>query len=228
MVMASYLIDLKIPYKLEKTRASLTEKLIWLENMMVESRTEPRCSEVLPKGRSIDDQDYRNRRHLTARKTHCQRHTTRSTNHGSSLCTNRDFRHIQHQKPDVRSPELSVSDNVSNRTTENGQRAVQVRVSLVEQLAYLKNTLKAGYELDVNWLPGENEKLHGEVKGNSICIYDEDEEEALQTLKHEFIDYLVSGAIKPYERLANLLISLFNEEAYAKKEKLVEALCRLI
>lgn len=195
---------------------------------MVESRTEPRYNKVLPKGRSLDDRDYQNRRQPIARKTRCQHHTTRSTNHGSSLCTNRDLRHIQHQKPDVRSPELSISNNMSSRAPENSQTTVQARVSLAGQLEYLKRTLKAGYELDVNWLPGENEKLHGEVKGNSICIYDEDEEEALQTLKHEFIDYLVSGAIKPYEKLANLLISLFNEDAYAKKEKLVEALCRLI
>jgi hypothetical protein len=92
----------------------------------------------------------------------------------------------------------------------------------------LKQRLGIGYELDVKWLPDENAKLSGEVKGTCICIYEVNEEKALETLKHEFLDYLISKSIEPYEKVANLMIRMVNDEGYARKEKLVEALSQLL
>jgi len=92
----------------------------------------------------------------------------------------------------------------------------------------LKQRLGIGYELDVSWLPDENAKLSGEVKGTCICIYEVNEEKALETLKHEFLDYIISKTIEPYEKIANKLIGLVNEDAYRRKEKLVEVLTKLI
>jgi hypothetical protein len=88
--------------------------------------------------------------------------------------------------------------------------------------------LGIGYELDVSWLPDENAKLSGEVKGTCICIYEVNEEKALETLKHEFLDYIISKTIEPYEKIANKLIGLINDEAYRRKEKLIEVLAALI
>ena len=99
---------------------------------------------------------------------------------------------------------------------------------LRSELQDLKQRLGIGFELDVKWLPDENAKLSGEVKGTCICIYEISEEKALETLKHEFLDYLISKTIEPYEKITNKLIGLVNDEAYLRKEKLIEVLAALI
>jgi len=50
----------------------------------------------------------------------------------------------------------------------------------------------------------------------------------LETLRHEFIEYLLTrDLVTPYKALINKLISLFEEEMYDRKEKLVERLREL-
>jgi len=99
---------------------------------------------------------------------------------------------------------------------------------LIEELERLQRKVGLGYELSVVWLPDSRSNLSGEVKGDKIRIYEVDEEKALETLKHEFLDYLISKSIEPYEKVANLMIRMVNDEGYARKEKLVEALSRLL
>ena len=100
--------------------------------------------------------------------------------------------------------------------------------NLRSALQDLKQRLGIGYELDVKWSPDENAKLSGEVKGTCVFVYEVSEEKALETLKHEFLDYAISKVMEPYERIANKLIGLVNEEAYRRKEKLVEVLTKLV
>ena len=92
----------------------------------------------------------------------------------------------------------------------------------------LKRTLKLGYELKVQWIPSGSCRISGEVRSNTIFIYDEDREVVLETLKHEFIDYAISKVVEPYQEVTNRLIALVNDMAYARKEKLVEAFIELI
>jgi hypothetical protein len=104
---------------------------------------------------------------------------------------------------------------------------------LESELGRLKASLGLGQELGVEWLPGRVKhsrggQLSGEVVGGAIHVYEEDRAAALATLRHEFLDYAVSRAIEPYRRVANALISMINEDAYRRKEKLVEALSQLI
>jgi metal-responsive CopG/Arc/MetJ family transcriptional regulator len=99
---------------------------------------------------------------------------------------------------------------------------------LLQELDRLKQKLGMGYELELKWLPGAKKELCGEVNGTCIYIYDEEEESALSTLKHEFLDYIISRTIEPYEQIANKLIQLTNEEAYRRKERLTNALAKLI
>jgi len=87
---------------------------------------------------------------------------------------------------------------------------------------------RSGYELGVIWFRASNKNVSGEVKGTFIYVYDQDEEVALATLKHEFIDFAVSKVVEPYKEVTNKLISLLNEDVYRRKEKLVEALTRLL
>ena len=77
-------------------------------------------------------------------------------------------------------------------------------------------------------LSKSGKEMSGEVRGNAVYVYERDYEEAVKTLRHELIDYLVSRAIEPYKEVTNRLIKMVNEDAYKKKEKVVEALSRLI
>ena len=82
------------------------------------------------------------------------------------------------------------------------------------------------HELKVVWLPDNNANLSGEVKGETVLIYEEDIDKALETLRHEFLDYVISQVIEPHRQVANSLI--LNKIAYEKKEKLIGKLVKLI
>ena len=69
----------------------------------------------------------------------------------------------------------------------------------------------------------------GEVREDVIYIYEKDEEKAIETLRHEAIDYLISTKIiKPLINMINLLIKSREREIYLEKEKLIERLTKLI
>ena len=104
----------------------------------------------------------------------------------------------------------------------------QLQNILERELERLKHKLQMGYELKVVWIPNDDSKLAGEVKGNTIFIYNETGDEALETLRHEFLDYAISKVVEPYKEVTNKLIMMINEEAYGRKEKLIEMLTRLI
>ena len=83
---------------------------------------------------------------------------------------------------------------------------------LEEELERLKQKLRMGYELKVVWLPNNSSNLFGEIKVETIYVYEEDFDKALETLRHEFLDYATSQVIEPYKQVANSLILLINEE----------------
>jgi hypothetical protein len=98
---------------------------------------------------------------------------------------------------------------------------------LETELERLKRFLRLGHHLRVKWIPNDG-KLSGEVNGDCIYVYEEEEKLALETLRHEFLDYAISQAIEPYKEIANRLILMMNDGAYRRKEKLVEALSQLV
>ena len=106
---------------------------------------------------------------------------------------------------------------------------------LSEELERLKTVSGVGHELEVVWVPGGSSRLSGEVCGNVIRVYDEDFDTALCTLRHEFLDFLVSRAIEPYVEVTALYKVMINgvlkrlgDDAYVKKERVVEALSRVL
>jgi len=106
---------------------------------------------------------------------------------------------------------------------------MKVGVSQLEtELVRLKGLSGLGFELRVVWKPCAEGALSGEVRDNTIYVYDVEEEKAVVTLRHEFLDYCVSQAIEPYKEVANWLIRMINEDAYRRKEKVVEALAKLL
>ena len=71
------------------------------------------------------------------------------------------------------------------------------------------------YELKVKSAPKYSKIREGEVRGKTIYIYEEDEAKAVDTLRHEFIEYaLAYKLVAPYKKMINKLISLFEEEIY--------------
>jgi 6-phosphogluconate dehydrogenase (decarboxylating) len=106
--------------------------------------------------------------------------------------------------------------------------SADVQKKLEQELKKLKTLLEFGEELRVVWSPKVDSVLSGEVHGNLIYIYEADLFKALKTLRHEFVDYCVSGAIQPYKEIANLLIKKINTDAYDRKEKIVETLAKLL
>lgn len=92
----------------------------------------------------------------------------------------------------------------------------------LEQMTGIKTRYK------IIWIPKINSAKEGEVVGNTIYIYSTNFADALETLRHEFFDAMVSSVSKPYLDLINALLSVITEKAYQKKEEVVESLVRLV
>ncbi|MCK4318522.1 hypothetical protein KAW53_07150 [Candidatus Bathyarchaeota archaeon] len=120
--------------------------------------------------------------------------------------------------------EAKVEDEVRALNAVNPDTGAR----LEEELERFKTVSKQGLELRLTWQPREEGSLSGEVKGKTIYIYEQEEGKALETLTHEFIDYLVNLAIEPYKTVVNSLIKSINRIAYEQKEKVVESLRALL
>jgi len=110
-----------------------------------------------------------------------------------------------------------------------------VEAELKEELKRLTQLVDLGHELKVKWLPRGSSDREGEVKGDTIYIYSDAQDKAIDTLRHEFLDYVICLAIKPYERIVNRQRLIINsllldmqEEAYREKERVVEKLKHLL
>ncbi len=80
-----------------------------------------------------------------------------------------------------------------------------------------------GSELKLLWLPNIPSEVHGEVAGCVVKIYDNDEGEAVRTLRHEFLDYVISKQIiRPLVKQLNMQTELINDLIYARKENVIE------
>jgi hypothetical protein len=112
------------------------------------------------------------------------------------------------------------------KTCTIGKHGVQKR--LEEELERLKQATGPRQDLRLRWVPDSGSKLSGEVRDGTVYVYEENETKALQTLRHEFLDHLVSQAIEPYKSVTNALIKVVNDDAYGRKERIVEALMRLL
>lgn len=99
---------------------------------------------------------------------------------------------------------------------------------LEKELERLKTRTGMKTEFKVVWSPRADSKKEGEVVSDTIFIYSIDVDDALQTLRHEFVDVVVSSATEPYLKLVNVLLSAISEEAYKKKEMAIETLLKLL
>jgi len=123
--------------------------------------------------------------------------------------------------------------HTKSSTPNSDMRKMEDR--LKNELGRLKDLTKMGLELRLVWCPTHVSSLSGKIEESIIYIYEEDSGKALDVLRHEFFDYLVSVAITPYERAAsfyramvNALIEKLGEEAYSEKERVVEAIMKTL
>jgi hypothetical protein len=89
------------------------------------------------------------------------------------------------------------------------------------ELDRLKAKLGLAGHLHVVWDPSRSsEEEHGIVKGSKIFVFDVDEEEALRTLKHEYIEYVLTNEF--------LTPKLFEAKAHRRADALVDILAGLV
>jgi hypothetical protein len=104
-----------------------------------------------------------------------------------------------------------------------------VQNKLEEELQRILTRLGLNLDLRVVWTPDPPNSLSGEVRGNIIYIYEVDEEKAIQALKHEVLDLLITSRIvKPLVDLINILIKAREAEIYKEKEEIIETLSKII
>ena len=103
---------------------------------------------------------------------------------------------------------------------------------LRRELARLQGLSDMGWELRVEYIPGGSDRLEGEVIGGRIRIYSRTR--PLKKLRHEFFDFLVTQAAKPFADLCNIqrtvvngVLNLLEQRAYHEKESVVEAIQRM-
>lgn len=100
---------------------------------------------------------------------------------------------------------------------------------LEEELERLRGMMGLGSQLELSWHPDEGSDRHGEVKGNTIKVYDSDGEEALKTLRHEFIDHIITQeVIKPLTEMINMQKKLIESMIYDRKERIVESFSEIM
>ena len=122
----------------------------------------------------------------------------------------------------------------SQSETLNASRSDEFH-GLGDELERLKDLTGFGKELTVEWCRAHESPVSGKVEGSVIYVFEPTFIEAIKVLRHEFLDYLVSLAVKPYEKAAsyyramvNSLIRELGEEAYNDKERVVEALVKIM
>jgi len=106
---------------------------------------------------------------------------------------------------------------------------VDLESKLQALLEVLKVNMGMGYELTVKWVPKPDSDRRGEVKGTVIYVYDECEESALETLKHEFMEYHINKEIiQPLVKFINIQKCVIEDLIYSRKERLIERFLKFL
>jgi len=87
--------------------------------------------------------------------------------------------------------------------------------------------VRLGIPLRVVWIPDKRNGKHGEIRSNTLFIYDNDAEEAWSTFQHEVYEFKFKQVTHPYYALVNSLIDVFQKLVYERKEDFLAALPRI-
>lgn len=100
---------------------------------------------------------------------------------------------------------------------------------LEKQLVKLKTLIPCDDVTEVRWKPQVESRLSGEVVDGIVYVYDEGLRDALETLRHEYLDCILTRKIiNPLTAIVNLFIEDKTREIYRQKERVVESLSKLL
>jgi len=112
-----------------------------------------------------------------------------------------------------------------------------INKALKKELKRLVTKYGFGKELNIVWMPagdnvaemfGEKQELSGEVVGTKIVIYEHALNRALNTLTHEFFEYILhKNLVRPYVNLIEGLEHAYQKSMYENKEAFIEILCEM-
>ena len=114
----------------------------------------------------------------------------------------------------------------------NAREKKRVETVLLKELDMLKILFSAGQQLDFLYLPGadrtndKGNRLLGEVQANTIILYESDEQKAIHTLQHEFIEHMIKQRTAGYVLVINMQKEIIETLLYGQDEALVETLVR--
>jgi hypothetical protein len=108
------------------------------------------------------------------------------------------------------------------KTTGVNQMHSQIKEQMQEVLDHL------GISLTIVWMPNSNKPIHGEIKQNTMYIYDEHQSDALTTFMHEVVEYKLKELTRVYRVLVNCLIEGYDKLSYQEKEKFIDFIPKLI
>jgi len=119
------------------------------------------------------------------------------------------------------------TDAHSAEVLKNGLERLEV------ELERIKRKASIGFEVKVEWLPSEVKLMKGKeleevVIGNTIFIYAENLERAVELVRHGFSEWLLNQHSSPYRLIINKLIELFEEMQYEQKERIADAITKLL
>jgi len=110
-----------------------------------------------------------------------------------------------------------------------------VKAALNGELKRLVIKYGFGKELSVVWMPtnegiaemfGERKELSGEVIGTKIIVYEHTLIRSLNTLTHEFFEYIFhKNLVRPYINIIEGLEMALQKSSYENKEAFIEVLC---
>jgi hypothetical protein len=87
---------------------------------------------------------------------------------------------------------------------------------------------RLGIPLVVAWTPNADMSVHGEIKQNVLCVYDEQPDEVWATFLHEVIEYKLKKVTRVYRSMINSLIEGYEKLVYQEKEEFIEFIPRLL
>ena len=100
---------------------------------------------------------------------------------------------------------------------------------LKRELHLLAQRLGLAEQLQVKWILGGKDDVSGEVVGRTVYVYEKELPQALETLRHEVIEYLlVKHHEEDYVTMINALVDVFNRVMRKRREELVERLSKIV
>jgi len=104
-----------------------------------------------------------------------------------------------------------------------------VQTALEKELAKLRETIPYDGIIAVHWRPHTQGNLCGEVLGDTIHVYEDNLLDAINTLRHEYLECVITRKmIEPLIEIINVFVGLQAREINREKERIVSSFLKLL